>query len=276
VAKSVKRWRAHDLVVLLRQRYGCDKDNGGKYAMLTEVANGTGGRAGRYCDALVFGLRTSLGCDIDGFEIKVARGDWLSEIQDPSKAEAFIRYSDRWWILAAPGIVKLGELPATWGLMEPGGKGLRVRKPAEKTGRDLAGRSFMASVARYSVRACPSEAAIKSAVDSAVKAERERVKRLGCDYSETGLELRRLRNLERSVSEFEARSGVKIDTYNGMQMGSAFHAAVSCGLGRFEQILAQQIKSVEAKREYEDRAIQRDKERLAEFRAALAEGAGGE
>lgn len=63
---------------------------------------------------------------LHGHEIKVSRSDWLVELRDPSKAEAWKQYCDRWWLVAPRDIVKPEELPEGWGLLVPAGKNLRT------------------------------------------------------------------------------------------------------------------------------------------------------
>jgi hypothetical protein len=122
---------------------------GTDYACLFEVANGTGGRAGRSADAVVMNLWPSRGLEIEGFEFKVSRSDWIKELQDPSKADALQRYCDRWWIVVGDSkIVKPDEMPSTWGLMVPHGDGLRVAKPAPKLTPIEVTRDFLASMLR--------------------------------------------------------------------------------------------------------------------------------
>lgn len=56
--------------------------------------------------------------EILGFEVKVSRSDWLSELKKPEKADSLARYCDRWYlVISDPKIVKDGELPPTWGLL---------------------------------------------------------------------------------------------------------------------------------------------------------------
>lgn len=58
---------------------------------------------------------------IDGIEIKVDRGDWLSELDQHAKADAWFPHTHRWWIAvpAAGHVVDPAELPHGWGLMAP-------------------------------------------------------------------------------------------------------------------------------------------------------------
>jgi hypothetical protein len=99
--------------------------------LITEVqAPGSQRRA----DLVRVGMWQSRGTGIDVHEIKVSRSDWLRELADPAKAEAWWPYCNRFWITAPPGVVEAGELPEGWGLLElpPGARRrFKVRAQAE-------------------------------------------------------------------------------------------------------------------------------------------------
>ena len=63
---------------------------------------------------------------LHGHEVKVTRADWVTEMDDPTKAEAWKKYCDRWWLVAPADVVRPGELPDGWGLLVPTAKGLRA------------------------------------------------------------------------------------------------------------------------------------------------------
>lgn len=91
----------------------------GAHAVLEEVRNGTGyRRRERYADALVCSCWPSRGLWLAGVEIKVSRSDWRKELEQPDKSAEIQRWCDYWWIAAPKGLVKNGELPVTWGLLE--------------------------------------------------------------------------------------------------------------------------------------------------------------
>jgi hypothetical protein len=66
----------------------CRKFAGTAYAVLPQVANGTGHAAGRWLDAVVASLWPSRGLWLHGFEIKVRRDDWLQALREGQKAVA--------------------------------------------------------------------------------------------------------------------------------------------------------------------------------------------
>lgn len=131
----------------LRVRYGRTYRNGtyeGRQFVIAEkVPTSPGAFAGdRIADAVVldtwsapyddltdaektsrsWGARQS----IHGFEVKVSRADWLTELRDPEKADAWARYCHYFWLAAADRHIVRDDLPAGWGLMVPHGPGLRV------------------------------------------------------------------------------------------------------------------------------------------------------
>ncbi len=113
---------------LLENRYPSKE-----YALLREVRNAAGFNSTNSADGIVVGFWPSRGCEIEGLELKSGRGDWLVELKNPQKAEAFFNYCDRWWIVAErTEIVKLEEVPSPWGFMEVVGDNLKIRKPAPK------------------------------------------------------------------------------------------------------------------------------------------------
>lgn len=65
---------------------------------------------------------------LHGHEIKVSRSDWLAELTDPSKADAWKRFVHHWWLVVPDAaIVQPGELPDDWGLLAVGGSGDKLR-----------------------------------------------------------------------------------------------------------------------------------------------------
>ncbi len=97
------------------------------------------------------------GLAFHGHEVKVSRSDWLSELADPSKADAMKLYMHHWWLVVPDaGIVKPGELPHDWGLLVRSGDKLRAKVSAprltpEPMPTDLA-MSLMSAAARTAYR----------------------------------------------------------------------------------------------------------------------------
>lgn len=112
------------VLALLRDRHATTGNGGaGEWAFMPHVRNAAGFDASRTLDALALHLWPSRGLVLHGYEVKVSRSDWLREVKDPAKAEAFCRLVEFFWIVAPAGVVKKGELPPTWGLIEVNGTG---------------------------------------------------------------------------------------------------------------------------------------------------------
>lgn len=191
------------------------------YAVIRGVRNAASFDADRTCDALVMGTWKSNGLHLHGFEIKVSRNDWLREIQDPSKAEAFAKHCHYWWIAAAPGVVKLEELPAMWGLMEAAGETLKVRRPATFRDPDRLEWSMLAALLRRSTEQSVDADLLQASYDKGVEAG----KVIG--LAEADGSRRVLKELSDAVQKFERESGVKIDRWSCGDVGKAVRFVVN-------------------------------------------------
>lgn len=122
-----------------------------EWACMLEVAPATGGGT-RYADAIAVNLWSSRGHAVIGMEIKVSRSDWLRELKKPEKAETSVyRFCDKWYLVAPKGVVKDGELPQTWGLLELRASGLVEVVAAPKLTPEPVTKGFFASLIRRSV-----------------------------------------------------------------------------------------------------------------------------
>lgn len=116
-----------DLTHRLLRKYGTTEESiTEKYIVATQVRpNATYGDS--TADAVIIGNWPSSGYEIQGFEIKTSRTDWLNEVKTPSKADPTKKYCHRWWLLiSSETYVKDGELPDDWGLMVAHGTGIRI------------------------------------------------------------------------------------------------------------------------------------------------------
>lgn len=85
------------------------------------------GEAERIADLLV--LDTYGDTETIGIEVKVSRSDWLCELRDPTKADAWRLHCHRWYLAVPDTAIVRDDLPEGWGLIAPGKDGqLRVRK----------------------------------------------------------------------------------------------------------------------------------------------------
>lgn len=212
-----------DIHKKLRERY-----SGPEWTIAFEVPNSTGFGATRRCDAIAMGTWPSKGLYLHGHEIKVSRSDWLKEIDDPTKADAFYKRCHYWWIVAPKGIVKLAELPATWGLMHCTEKSaLRVGKAATKLEPLAITYPFLASMLRAFNDSSDIQRKLKRADDEGY--------RRGYDYatrnakSEHSYKLKQaerdLLRIKDDVKSFEETSGISIGGYDGRHMGEAVKLA---------------------------------------------------
>ena len=211
---------ASDLENMLRVKY-----SGDAWAFFSQVASTTD-TAPRRCDGLAMSLWPSRGLHLHGFEIKVSRSDWLTEIQDPAKAAAFTKFCNFWWIVAPPGIVKLEELPAEWGLQQVTRSGnLRVKKAASLRTPEPIDSGFLAGLCR----ACFRESSERELEQAYARGRDEHISEV---HGELAAARRykitaerwgdRLKCLRESVREFEEASGIKINDYNGRSLGEDF------------------------------------------------------
>lgn len=137
------KWTERDMLDLIHERYSkINPGNGPRYVVAEHVRNqcGFGGWTPedrlRTADAIVVDLWPSSGNLLHGFEVKVSRSDWLTELKDPSKAEAFRPYCDHWWLVVPDAAIVRDDLPEGWGLLAVGRDGkLRQRRKAPRLDR---------------------------------------------------------------------------------------------------------------------------------------------
>lgn len=190
---------------LLRRRFASPE-----WALLEEVAPATGGGTG-YADAVAMNLWRSRGHVVYGFEIKVSRSDWQRELKKPAKAESVFQYCDGWYVVALPGVVRDGELPAAWGILEVhGGKLVEKVKPPKLAPTPL-DRPFVASLVRRGFELLDhlSEGKQRQAIAEARAQIDQRV------AEEVGVRTRKHERLQEAVKSWEAATGLTFDNYAG-------------------------------------------------------------
>lgn len=72
----------------------------------------------RRIDALALNVFVNRGLFRHGFEVKIARGDWLKELKDPAKAEGHSAICHAFWLVTVPGVAQELEVPPDWGWLE--------------------------------------------------------------------------------------------------------------------------------------------------------------
>lgn len=131
----------------LRRRYGKTYRNGSyvgrQYVIAEKVATTPGAWGGdRIADAIVLdtwatahagltetekaGFNWAERQSVHGFEVKVSRADWLTELRDPEKAEAWAAHCHYFWLVASDKSIVRDDLPNGWGLLVPHGASLKV------------------------------------------------------------------------------------------------------------------------------------------------------
>ncbi len=192
-----------------------------EYATVFEVRNGTGHQIGpRYCDAMIFGLWPSRGMQVIGVEIKVNRYDWLKELRSPEKADEIGKYCDLWFIAAPDGVVKLEEVPPSWGWWVPRKDSLTIAKqPMPSMDPMPMDRLLVASIVRSACASWqdhPSYLAAIEAADKRIEQERDSAKELA------RIDVYRL---ETRIREFEEASGINLSDrdswFGGAKIGEA-------------------------------------------------------
>lgn len=165
-AKATER----DMLDRLRVRFGRTYMNGGyegrQYVIAEHVATKPGGShsMARIADAIVLDTWSVPHADlteterehrrwgerqsIHGFEVKVSRSDWLTELRDPSKAEAWARYCHYFSLVASDKSIVRNDLPEGWGLLVPHGRSLRVAVKAKRRDPEPMPTAVVVSIAR--------------------------------------------------------------------------------------------------------------------------------
>ena len=190
---------------LERTRYGSEQ-----WAVFREVRNATGfvKKVERYADMLAVSVWPSRGIYLEGVEIKVSRSDWLKELRNPQKADAFFDYCRHWFIAAPKGVVEKSEVPATWGFIELTTKRHRVvKQPEENSNPKPLDLLLFASLIRHLKKTCGySEKDVQDRVREVTKEAQEAIIEAGNSLHAA----RRLKKLEREVAEFEKQTGISI------------------------------------------------------------------
>lgn len=226
-----KIWGATEVYQALAELYAPPS-----HAILFEVPDATGTHKTRTADALAMSLWPSRGVTLSGFEIKVSRTDWVKELKDPSKAEAIARYCDYWYLVVSDReIVQPGELPPAWGLFMPGkaGKLKLVKEPTRLEAPVPIGRSFLAAIFRRATEKITLEDPIRVAREEGRKAGYEAGSTTAKQIAESTAKSNgaSLEALRKAVDEFEAVSGIRIDSYSGgRSLGEAVKLVRSGGV----------------------------------------------
>lgn len=146
---STDKFTEADVLARLMLRYNKQLKNGNwrgpKYVRAQHVPNGLSWRVHRrIADFIAMDTQTHSSGEwatgreyvhapvFHGHEVKVSRSDWLTELRDPTKADAFKPYMHFWWLVVSDKNFVKDDLPDDWGLMVTSGKSTRILKPAPR------------------------------------------------------------------------------------------------------------------------------------------------
>lgn len=219
-ASEAPKLTTADLQALLVARYPADR-----YALFFDVPDNVGTNQHRRADAIAIGCWSSVGRLIEGFELKVSRGDWLKEFANVSKADPFIERCDKWWLVTSDAaIAKPEEIPACWGWMSVTKGGLRVQRPAQRLPNDEAtvNRLFMIGLLRKVSDDVMKDPRVRTAIHEANESVNERVRK-GIE-SETLRMSQRRNDAVAQVEQFEKDSGMKLTDWRLGNVGKLARA----------------------------------------------------
>jgi hypothetical protein len=235
---------AKDMEKHLADRY-CDSL---QWVFLTQVRSSTGS-ANRVADAMAFNMYGSTGYEILGFEIKVSRSDWLSELKQMSKSDEIMSYCDKWYLVVSDAkIVQEGELPKNWGLLvlKEGKLTQKVRAIA-KTPTPLP-IHFIASILRRSgneVEKIRTQYVKRSDIEGEIENARKRgyEEARGYNGKQTEDALKKLREM---VSEFEKSSGLSFESWRGKEYTKTLGMYVKFFMELEENSLSYKVRDIES------------------------------
>lgn len=224
MAKTIEVMKA------LRDKYLSRDD----YAYLEQVRNQTGFTTEpvRTADAIAMQLYPSRGLYIEGFEVKVSRSDWLSELYSPEKADAIAKFCHKWWVVAGDSsIVQVGEVPTDWGLLILKNNKITIKKQAPVQEAESMTYPMLAGILRNVSR----NFIHRETIEDRIKVERDEARK---DFERSHkFELEQIERLQQNVKEFEKISGLKIESWNLGDVAEAVRVIQRGGLSSIRQEL---------------------------------------
>jgi len=214
---------------LLERRY---EDTQG-WLLFYEVAQRTGFNNTGYADAMAISLWPSRGIQLLGFEVKRSRSDLLKELRDEQKAEKFIKYCHQWWLVLSDAKFADGvEVPPNWGILAPRNQVLYQIRPAAKLEPATWTPDFIASLMRrfHESYVKKDMAEMRAAVEERAKAlSQVSIQKVGqSDLNAAKREAERYKDevdlLKRRISDFEAKSGIPVNTWQASSIGDLVRA----------------------------------------------------
>lgn len=111
-----------EILNALHRKYTLTGRRGGGWIGIEEMRCGTGYNRKREgvesrIDFFAMHVWPSRSHERRAFEIKVTRGDFLKEIQDSTKRRMGLMFSNEFYFVTPPNLVKVSEIPPECGLM---------------------------------------------------------------------------------------------------------------------------------------------------------------
>jgi hypothetical protein len=213
------------LEAMLRAKYPRDR-----YALFFDVPDAVSLDARRRIDAVAVGIWKSVGREIEAFELKVSRSDWLREVKQVNKADPFVALCDRFWLVTGdPSVAKPDEVPACWGWMTGTKHGLRVQRPAQKLPRDRENLpwGFTLGLLRKLQDDLVSSPDVRTMLEESHRDLREKHQReLERAADRASNELKTMRE---TVARFEESSGIKLSDWRFGRAGEVVRSLVDLG-----------------------------------------------
>jgi len=197
--------KASDLEHLLSKKYSWPA-----WIFLPQVRSTTGFASPiRTADGIAINTYPSRGFEVNAFEIKISRSDWLVELKNVEKADEIFKFCNKFWIVAAnKDIVKVGELPPGWGLMYPRANGLGTAVQSLNH-ESIVNMGFVCALLRRATEGMISATTVKQELS-----EQYRRGQKSRDY-EFEAATKRRDELYEVIKNFEEASGIKIEKWNG-------------------------------------------------------------
>lgn len=231
----------------------------GEHVLLFDVPNVVGVNSSRRCDAVAIGMWQSSGRLIQGFEVKVSRGDWLKEVRDVTKADPFIEQCDRWWLVTGhQAVAKSEEIPDAWGWMTATKTGLRIQRPAKPLPQD---KDHMRRLWAFAlIRAATDRSGDSKAFEAAINKRYAELQRQSDERVE--MQIRRINPefeaLRKKVEQFEAASGMKLEDWrlgNVGKLARRINEISEDGYRGFTKTLQSQLQSLKSLSESIEQAL---------------------
>lgn len=222
---------------------------GAKAFLFDEVQLG-----GRRVDHLSVGIWSSFGRELQGYEVKASRRDWLNEVKDHSKSEGAFTLCERFWLVTNPGVVHPGELPEEWGLMLSAGRRrhLKIEKPAPKLTRGEIDYDLIVAMLRRALQSGRAESEERrEQLEAEYQDHRAKAaESIGVEIEDLNRTIDRLRNqiteLNQERNDFCEAAGIRsweLQKADARQLGAIYKGLREGNLHRLDRQVETMIKA---------------------------------